>query len=570
MSVEHPLKVVLCWHMHQPAYRDPHHGEYRLPWTYLHGIKDYVDMAAHLEALADARAVVNFTPTLLEQLDDYAGAIQRFLHDGEPMPDPLLNSLVAAALPGAAPKRAALVGACLRANEERLIDRFPAYRELADLGQWLLSHPDHAAYVSDQFLFDLLMWYHLAWLGETVRRSNDWVKAMQEQGEGFTAIDRRALLELIGELLSGIVPRYRALAEAGQVELSVTPYAHPIMPLLLDLSAARQAVPDLALPEMAQYPGGRARARWHIDEALRTFENHFGFRPRGCWPAEGGVCADTLQLLEHSGFQWTATGGQVLRNSLDRYHPQHEAEIRCLHRAYHLRDSALACFFRDDGLSDQIGFKYSTWHADDAVANLVHNLENIALACGDSPEAVVPIILDGENAWEYYPDNGYYFLHALYRELREHPKLELTTFAACLEQRIKRRRLKGLVAGSWVYGTFTTWIGHQDKNRAWDILGDAKRAFDGAVDNGTLTGEALQQARRQLAICEGSDWFWWFGDDNPTDSVRDFDHLYRVHVRRLYELLGCQPPEYLDRPFTSGGGTPAQGGVMRPGVQAAG
>ena len=200
--------------------------------------------------------------------------------------------------------------------------------------------------------------------------------------------------------------------------------------------------------------------------------------------------------------------------------------------------------------------------------NLIHHLENIADACADEPDRVVSIILDGENAWEYYPENGYYFLTALYRRLAQHPAIELTTFSDCVDAGLKPAPLKELVAGSWVYGTFSTWIGDEDKNRAWDMLGDAKHAFDAAVAAGRLSGAQLHDAQRQLGVCEGSDWFWWFGDYNPSDSVRDFDRLYRLQLARLYQMIGAEPPELLTHVIFHGGGAPQVGGVMRRGKEA--
>jgi len=166
----------------------------------------------------------------------------------------------------------------------------------------------------------------------------------------------------------------------------------------------------------------------------------------------------------------------------------------------------------------------------------------------------------------YYPDNGYHFLKALFENLANHPDLELTTFAECVKSGMPARPLQHLVAGSWVYGTFSTWIGNRDKNRGWEMLADAKRAFDKACDN-HLEDERLLAARHQLSICEGSDWFWWFGDYNPAASVSDFDRLFRIHLSNLYQLLGTTPPEYLVHSFTYGSGAPVLGGVMRHGQE---
>ncbi len=565
MSADQRLQVVLCWHMHQPQYRDLISGEYQLPWTYLHAIKDYVDMAAHLEANPEARAVVNFAPILLDQIEDYARQVRSFLNNSAAIRDPLLAALDRPVLPGSPEQRTALMKACLFANEQRLINRFPHYRRLADMAAWFSNHPQSMIYVGDQFLIDLLMWYHLAWLGETVRRTDERVKRLMDKGSAYNLHDRRLLLEVIGEILNGIIGRYRALAERGQVELSVTPYGHPILPLLLDIASAKEAMPDVPLPMLKAYPGGEERARWHIREAIETFERYFGFRPTGCWPAEGGVSTQALRLLEEAGFRWAASGESVLHNSLALMQKAGTApHEQSLHQPYRLPHGRLACFFRDDGLSDLIGFTYSGWHADDAVANLVHHLENIATA-SPQPGGVVSIILDGENAWEYYPENGYYFLNALYKRLADHPRLRLTTYSQCLTDGMPAGQLPQVVAGSWVYGTFSTWIGDRDKNRGWDMLGDAKLAFDAALARGGLARERLAAAERQLAVCEGSDWFWWFGDYNPAATVSDFERLYRLHLGNLYQMLGEEPPEYLSHAFTQGGGSPELGGVMRPG-----
>lgn len=568
MSVDSRLKVVLGWHMHQPQYQDLISGEYHLPWTYLHAIKDYVDMAAHIEAVPNARAVVNFAPLLLEQIADYGAQVKAFLDSGGAIRDSLLAALAGPVLPTDPALRELLVKSCLRANQERLINRFGPFRCLADLARVFCAQHGSISYASEQFLVDIIVWYHLAWMGETVRRSDARIKQLMDKGGMFTLHDRRTLLEVIGELLSTVIGRYRRLAERGQVELSVTPYAHPIVPLLLDLNVAKEAMPNVTLPLIEHYPDGKARAHWHVKKGLETFRNVFGFVPQGCWPSEGGVSAATLKLLGEHGIRWVATGEQVLRNSLTvsgmlKNLPKEQGQ----HRAYEVPDTGLACFFRNDGLSDLIGFTYQTWHADDAIANLVHHLENIRAACAGQPDSVVTIMLDGENAWESYPENGYYFLRALYERLAEHPGIHLTTFSECLKAGVKAHALQHLIAGSWVYGTFSTWIGNADKNRAWDMLAQAKQRYDSVIGVKRFTPSQRTKLERQLAICEGSDWFWWFGDYNPAEIVSDFERLFRLHLVNLYQLLGEEPPEYLSHVFAHGGGTPQLGGVMRRGTE---
>ncbi|MEW5839238.1 MAG: glycoside hydrolase family 57 protein [Pseudomonadota bacterium] len=565
------LNVVLMWHMHQPEYRDPFSGEFQRPWTYLHAIKDYVDMAAHIEAHPEARAVVNFVPVLLEQIENYAEALQAYLHDRHaPLPDPLLSALAADSAPQEEKARVELIESCLRANEQRLIQRFPAYAGLARIARDFLKKPEQVRYLGHAFFADLCMWYHLAWMAETVRRSDARIRGLMDKGGGFDVHDRHILLQVIAELMTGLIPRYRELALRGQIELSMTPYAHPIMPLLLDISSTREAWQDVVLPMdkgvVAHYPGGEERVRWHLHEGRRVFERVFGISPVGCWPSEGSVSAATLPLLAEAGFTWAATGSQVLHNSL-RASGLAERFKACPHRLYNVDSSpAPKMAFRDDGLSDLIGFKYSTWHADDAVGDLINHLVHIADHCHDGNH-VASIIMDGENAWEYYPENGFYFLNGLYKRLAAHPRLRLTTYQELLRDEPVVSELPKLTAGSWVYGTFSTWIGEKDKNRGWTFLIEAKRACDQVLASKTLSAEQEQAVLLQLAICEGSDWFWWFGDYNSAEAVRDFERLFRLHLVRLYELLGVEPPAILGEVMAVGAGNPEAGGVMRTGQQ---
>ena len=547
--------------MHQPQYSEPLGGMYQLPWTYLHAIKDYVDMAWHLENIPNAKAVVNFAPTLIEQIADYDEKLKaRFKGTGR-LKDPMLIALDSPIQPVHIEERKTLILACLRANDEKLIAPFPHFAKLATMARELLDESDRLAYVNDQFMIDLLVWYHLAWMGESVRRTDIRIQAMMKKGKHFDFHDRRQLMTVIGELLDNLIPRYRRLAESGRVELSVTPYAHPIVPLLLDINSASEAMPDVGLPEITTYPGGEERAHWHMDEGLRVFESFFGFKPKGCWPSEGAVSADTLKLVGQHGFKWAATGENVLRNSLNKS-DMADANI---HKPYKLIEEGPACFFRDDGLSDLIGFNYTTWSAEDAVSDFINHLTTIKAETEGDKDRVVSIILDGENAWEYYSYNGYYFLQGLYQQLADHPEIELTTFSECLEKSVTASLLPELVAGSWVYGSFSTWIGDPDKNRGWDLLSQAKQTFDRVVTERTFEADTMTALLRQLAICEGSDWFWWFGDYNSGESVSDFERLFRLHLSNLYQMLGEEVPQVLSEVVSHGGVGIEQGGTMRRG-----
>ena len=564
------LKVVLCWHMHQPHYRDGKDGQYRLPWVYLHAIKDYADMVAHLEDEPEARVVVNFAPVLLEQLDDYVCQLASWLKNGTPMQDGMLNMLAGVErIPAGVEQRQKLLQDCQRANHPTMIAPYAAFQGLLEVCQPLVHHAAVAGqglkYLSEQFFHDLLVWYHLAWMGVSVHQRDVRVGELMDKARNFTADDRRTLLQIIHDAMHGLIPRYRALYERGQIELSTTPYGHPIVPLLLDFDSMGDALPEAPRPQHDAYPGGLERARWHMDRGLQVFARHFGHKPQGIWLSEGAVSADAVALLDEYDMSWTASGQAVWHGSCQRSGKTEEMFCnRALYRPAQLSDGGCKLFFRDDGLSDLIGFQYKDWQADDAARDFCQHLENIANFLGDGVGGhVVTVILDGENAWEYYPNNAHYFLTAFYRALSRHPRVEMTTFGDALQQGAEPLTLSRLAAGSWVFGSFSTWIGEHDKNLGWDMLVEAKQAFDRARNSGSLSPEQLAIAEEQLAICEGSDWFWWFGDYNPADSVQDFELLYRQHLEKLYRVLGEPAPVSLTQPVSRGGGSMENSGTMR-------
>ncbi|MCK9386829.1 MAG: glycoside hydrolase family 57 protein [Sulfuritalea sp.] len=568
------LDLVFLWHMHQPDYRDhgatgvgagatathDGDGEFVLPWVYLHAMKDYVDMAAHLERHPQIRCVVNFVPVLLDQIEDYA----RQFASGH-FRDPLLRMLATPDLDhiGEA-DRHLLLSTCFRSNHTKMLAPFPHYQRLHDI-YMLLNHESESAYsyLSGAYFSDLVTWYHLAWTGETERRRNPLLATLMSQGAGYDAEDRQRLVASIGELLGGLIPRWRALADRGQVEISSTPQTHPLSPLLLDFSAARESLPDAPLPFAAAYPGGRSRVVRQIDDARSSHAERFGAPPIGMWPAEGAVSEDFVKHLVAAGCRWIASGEGVLNNSLaasklvDSRAPYHPWQLQ--------QAPGLTLFFRDERLSDLIGFDYAKWHGRDAAQHLVLQLETILDAAAENETPVVSIILDGENAWEHYPYNGYYFFEDLYALLAVHPRIRTTTYGELLARAEPSVAcvLPRLTAGSWVYGTLSTWIGDESKNRGWDLLCEAKQSCDRVLASGRLDTAQIAAVEAQLAICESSDWFWWFGDYNPSAAVASFDSLYRRNLVRLYRLLQLEPPAQLEKPICTGSSDAAHDGTMR-------
>jgi len=570
-SVRPKLLLNLYWHMHQPDYRDTITGQYILPWTYLHAIKDYTDMAYHLEANPKARVSFNFVPVLLDQLEDY---VEQF-NTGKIL-DPLLALLVEEDLDLiSAEKRLYITDSCFKSHHEKMLAPFADYQRLLNIYRALEVEGSTAFnYLSGQYMADLLVWYHLAWIGESIKRTNRFVQGLMEKGSQFSVQERQTLFGVIRELMTDLIPRYKKLQKNGQIEISTTPHYHPILPLLLDFKSTRDAMPFAPLPHCGQYPGGIVRARAHIEAAQRSHAKRFDSLPVGMWPAEGGVSHAALSLLAEHGVKWAATGEGVLANSLYKSFDTTDLPPRSeyLYKPYKVTDGHhdILCFFRDDGLSDKIGFEYAKLYASEAVNDFVKSLESIQQSNASTQNLVVSVILDGENAWEYYPYNGYYFLSELYAALAAHADIEMTTFSDIVKKTQTGKSidvgvLPAIAAGSWVYGSFSTWIGSTDKNHGWDLLCDAKKSYDKVMKSGALNPLEVAACERQLSICEGSDWFWWFGDYNSSVSVDSFDRLYRLNLMNLYQLLKLPVPEVLNHVISVGAGDPEAGGAMRRG-----
>ena len=573
------LKVVLCWHMHQPNYREGHNGSFHLPWVYLHGIKDYTDMAKHLENHPAMSAVVNFSPVLLMQLDDYVNELKTYhdnpLQEINPLSDPFLSILVGTSpIPKSIGGRKKLLEDCKRCYAPRMVEPYPAFQNLMTSLEDSFNHTGDEKvhpllFLEDQYFYDLIVWYHLAWLGHSLKESEK-VKSLIEKEKNYSVEDRKLLTKVIYEGLAGIIPRYRSLADSGQIELSLTPYAHPIVPLLNTFENMQCSSPEAPSPNCDDYPGGVERSNWHMEKGIQSFEHYFGKKPDGVWLSEGGISADSIDLLDKFDISWTASGEQVWRNTCnlntDQINFDEVHNKKALFRPYEYRANRTKMFFRDDGLSDFIGFEYSHWNADDAANNFVENLQNISNFLGDdADEHVVSVILDGENAWEYYLDNGYHFLDSLYSKMSQCDEIEVTTFSKASKV-VQATKVDKICAGSWVYGSFSTWIGQKDKNLAWEYLVTAKKDCDKAIAKDKLSKDQLLELDEQLAICEGSDWFWWFGDYNSSDSVNDFDELYRIQLKKLYILINIDSPEYLNHPISVGGGDAENAGTMRRNV----
>jgi len=518
-----PLKVCILWHMHQPDYRDPVSGQTLLPWTWLHGVKDYGEM---LETIAEtgARVTVNLVPTLLEQLERYANGSDRdrWLELASQDPAQLNES-----------ERLFIVEQFFSVNEETQVLPHQRYHQLFRLrGSGAIAHADD---FSDQDLRDLQVWFLLAWTGSHLRRKVPVVGELLQQGENFSEEQKLRLIECCNTEVGRVIQRHKELEETGQIEISVTPYAHPILPLLCDLRMAQDPSPGLPLPgvDFRHPEDGRLQVR----EGLQTANRILGERPRGMWPAEGSVSEEAANLLHEEGALWGATDEDILARSLD----DGLSDRSKLYRVY--RYNQLPLLFRDRELSDRIGFLYAGWDKQEAIDDLHDKLLKIARI---SPGGTVAIILDGENCWERYQDNGYPFLRDLYLTLQQDRLLEMCTITEAI-QASEPTPLPRLAAGSWIRSDFTTWIGHPEENLAWELLQKTRSEIIKDEIESALQKpeEPLPELVRELLRAEGSDWFWWFGDEHMTAQADIFDRLFRLHLEALYHLKGLPVPARL-------------------------
>ncbi|MNQ09837.1 Glycosyl hydrolase family 57 [compost metagenome] len=545
--------LALLWHMHQPDYRHPETGQFVLPWVLLHALKDYTDMAGHLERHPGVHCTVNFVPVLLEQIEDYCAQ----LHNRQ-WRDTLLRILDAPSSQALSEAdRAWLLDNAFHCNAPTMLEPFAPYRRLRDLANLLREQDGDALhYLADHYFTDLATWYLLAWSGETLRRAGGVIPELMAKGSEFDQQDRQALLGEVTRILGDLIPRYRALAESGQIELSCTPSHHPLAPLLLDFHVAREAMPECSLPSSPDYPGGRSRVAAQLDAGRSSHQRRFGKPPSGLWPAEGALSTAFLKQIAEAGFVWTASGQGVLRHSAGD-----AADVGVPWQAPEGTPADITLFFRNESLSDQIGFEYAKWHGRDAAEHFMH--EANALHEQD-PRNLIPVFLDGENAWEYYPYNGWYFFSNLYTALEQSDTIRTVTLSqAAAAHRDRRVRLPRLTAGSWVFGTLSTWIGSPDKNRAWELLCTAKQCTDRVLDSGRLSAERRAQVLRCLSGCESSDWFWWLGDYNSPHSVASFDLLFRDNLKALYRLLELPVPASLEHPISHGGASDSAGTMRR-------
>lgn len=522
--------LALVWHMHQPHYENAQTGQFELPWVRLHGTKDYYDMATAIESYSDVRFTINVVPSLLEQIDDYLTGRRsdRFLELSRRGPAEL-----------DAAERLFVENNFFSANEATMIARYPRYAELHRRHKNRVRRRSGKSLFNDSELRDLIVLFNLAWVDPSFLADPD-LGRLADKGRHFSEDDKHLVLDRHLEILGRIVPLYRRLADEGRIELSVSPYYHPILPLLLDSDCARESVPQVRLPRTRiQYPEDFDS---QVSSAIAHFSDRFGARPRGIWPSEGSVSDAAARRLVKHGFTWAASDEEVLRRSRvagASPDPRH---------AYLIGDGGpndMALVFRNKRLSDLIGFSYMNWDPKEAARDFAEQLLQAAGEGEGSAPPLIPVILDGENCWEYYPEDGLFFLSEFYGLLDRHPAIEMVTVSQYLERYPPVRRIDRLFAGSWINHNFEIWIGQSEDNAAWDLLARTRSAVLKAAASRPPDDEGVKSARRHLAIAEGSDWFWWYGDDHWCAHIEVFDQLFRAHLTAAHEAVGLAAPSEL-------------------------
>jgi len=516
------IKLCFVWHMHQPFYRDLVGGEYRLPWARMHGLKDYYGMVKILDEFPQVRQTFNLVPSLLLQLEEYAAgkAKDRFLELALKETEALSRE-----------EKEFLLGFCFQANEERVINRYPRYAELLAVARQNEQIPGQKVNAfSTPMMRDLQVLSQLAWFDEEYLAKDSEIRALKDEGRDFTRADQQLIGRKEKEILGKVLRSYRDAAVRGQIEVSTSPFYHPILPLLCDSNVADVAHPYVALPERFAYP---ADATTQLADAKGYLEGVLDVDVNGLWPPEGAVSDEVLARAIGTGFAWTATDEGVLARTLGR-----ELTAKDKYQPYVFagNERSIQVLFRDRRLCDLIGVVYARMEAEAAADHFIAELHKAS----EGREAIIPIVLDGENSWEHYVENGRPFLRALYQRISEDKEIAAVTVTEALRDATPER-LERIFPASWIDGNFDIWIGSEEDNLAWEMLLEARRTFDQVTD-ATVRNRLL--AWEELLIAEGSDWYWWYGPEHFAQSRGEFDRLFREHLAGVYRLLGERvPPE---------------------------
>jgi alpha-amylase/alpha-mannosidase (GH57 family) len=531
--------LAFLWHQHQPIYKNPITGVYELPWVRLHATKDYYDMVAILDNYPKIKSNINFAPSLLMQLEEYASGKVK---------DKFLDITLKDANTLTEDEKAFILNNFFMANWDTMIAPYARYNELLEKrGKKDFNNNDNEIknilkIFSVEDFRDLQVWFNLSWTDPYWRKNDDFIAYLYNKSRNFTEEDKNKLIQKHIEICGMVVKKHKELQDKGQIDVSVTPFYHPILPLLCDTNSALEATPKITLPSKRfSYPED---ALWHINTATSYYEKLFGKKPLGMWPSEGSVSNTAVELISDAGLKWIATDEAVLFNSAKHLNG---GDRRHLFKPFKLNINGknLDIIFRDHGLSDSIGFVYSKWNPQDAANDFVNKIKNIGEYASSMCEApLISVILDGDNCWEYYSNDGWDFLQALYERLSVESGIETVRISEYLQRFPPSDTLMNLTAGSWINGNFGVWIGHHEDNLSWEYLATTRDFIKNYFnEHQELKGTDVEkEVFKNLYIAQGSDWNWWYGDEHSSSSDAKFDYIYRQHLIKIYEILGQKVP----------------------------
>jgi alpha-amylase/alpha-mannosidase (GH57 family) len=530
----------LCfiWHMHQPFYKDLVSGEYKLPWTRMHALKDYYGMVKVLEDYPSVHQTFNLVPSMMVQVEEYASGAAL---------DPFLRAALRPAEQLNESEQSFILQYFFQANPARMIYRYPRYGELYDAWRAVdRSFTRAQRFFGAQAMRDLQVLSQLAWFDEEWLAKDEEVAGLVRKGRNYSPEDQALLGRKQIELTGKVIPVYKEFAARGQIEISTTPFYHPILPLLCDSNVAGVSHPFVPLPSRFQYPDD---ARHQLERSREYMAEKTGVAPVGLWPSEGSVSDEVLHLAAETGFGWIATDNGILGRTL-----QQTANASLTYRPYLWKqgEHRIHALFRDHYLSDLIGFVYARMGAAEAAHHFLERIrENCRSILLSGRDALVPIILDGENAWEYYEESGRPFLRELYQRISDDPKMTALTVSEAL-QKVEAQPLDHIFPGSWINANFDIWIGAEEDNKAWEYLLAARCAYERFIvspEVATVPEDRKKLAFEELLIAEGSDWCWWYGPEHDSANRPEFDQLFRDHLANVYLALKLSPPEELSRPI---------------------
>jgi len=546
------IHLVLLWHMHQPQYRDPSSDRYVLPWTRLHALKDYLGMVRVLEEFPGFHATFNVVPALGAQLEEYAsGSFNEPWYDLAFRPTDGLDE----------DDKAELLVRGFQVNRENLMRRWPRYVELFERAREIDPAENGGAAIAfaPRDWRDLQVLSQLAWMDEEWLGHDPVVSRLAKKGSNFTEEDKSALRAKQLELLAQVLPEYRRAGASGQIEISTTPFYHPILPLVCDTDIARVSNAATPLPQPPfRHPED---AREQLVRAQHFHERVFGAAPAGLWPSEGSVSDETLAIAAELGFRWFASDEGVLAHTLGANFgrdaegmPTNAGWLYAPHR-FRLGGREITGFFRDHYLSDLIGFVYARLPALAAAEDLHRRLRTIGERVQVGRPLTISLMLDGENAWEYYAGGGRLFLREFYRRIQSDPDIRALTVSEALAQTGEIASVEHIFPASWINANFDIWIGHREDVQAWELLRDARDFYSASAARraeGNADGpseEQLAAAYESVLAAEGSDWCWWFGPEHSSSNDAEFDALYRKHLTEIYLQLGAEAPDTLAEPI---------------------